>query len=78
MVTVLNSSSSLKTIKGVANKEFEQAISQANYFLIELPPSYQMYDVAIFIDVNGESVHTKAKEEATAVLLCHGATICGG
>ena len=57
---ILSNASAIKTNKGVANEEFEASTSDAGYLLTSVQPGTEMYDVALFIDVNNESVQPEA------------------
>ena len=59
-VAILTDASAIKTSKGVANEEFEAAANEAGYLLTSVQPGTEMYDVALFIDVNNESVQPEA------------------
>ena len=59
-VTVLTDASAIKTSKGVANEEFEASANEAGYLLTSVQPGTEMNDVALFIDVNNESVQPEA------------------
>lgn len=63
IVTVVSAASGIKTSNGVANEVFEQIKGKANYLLTVVEPGTQMYNAAIFIDVNNESVHIEATTE---------------
>ena len=59
-VAILTDASAIKTSKGVANEEFEASANEAGYLLTSVQPGTEMYDVALFIDVNNESVQPEA------------------
>ena len=59
-VAILTDASTIKTSKGVANEEFDSSANEAGYLLTSLQPGTEMYDVALFIDVNNESVQPEA------------------
>lgn len=59
-VIVLDDGSAIKTSKGVANEELEESKNQAGYLLTSVQPDTVLSDVALFIDVNSESVTPEA------------------
>lgn len=59
-VAILTDATAIKTGKGVANEEFEASANEAGYLLTSVQPGTEMYDVALFIDVNNESVQPEA------------------
>lgn len=62
-VGVVSDKSAIKTSKGVANEEEDAASNQAGYLLTAVQPDTVLTEVAIFIDVNSESVQPAATEK---------------
>ena len=62
-VGVVSDKSAIKTSKGVANEEEDSASNQAGYLLTAVQPETVLREVAIFIDVNSESVQPNAQEK---------------
>ncbi len=62
-VGIVADKSAIKTSKGVANEEEESAANQAGYLLTSVQPETVLREVAIFIDVNSESVQPDASEK---------------
>ena len=55
--------SAIKTSKGVANEEEDASSNQAGYLLTSVQPDTVLREVAIFVDVNSESVQPAATEK---------------
>ena len=62
-VGVVSDKSAIKTSKGVANEEEESSANQAGYLLTSVQPDTVLREVAMFVDVNNESVHPEATEK---------------
>ncbi len=59
-VAIVSDKSGIKTSKGVANEEEESAANQAGYLLASVQPGTELKEVALFVDVNSESVQPEA------------------
>ena len=62
-VSVVADKSAIKTSKGVANEEEESAANQAGYLLTAVQSDIVLREVALFVDVNSESVQPQATEK---------------
>lgn len=62
-VSVVTEKSAIKTSKGVANEEEDASSNQAGYLLTSVQPDTVLREVAIFVDVNSESVQPAATEK---------------